>query len=163
VLTIAAPPACEGLSRIKPPAAIEIDAKAGKGQTARMQRSAAPAIVDLRMDLGVGDEAKHIMPTVEQVREALKEVKDPEINLPILDLGLVYDVAVEGEHGEHVTIVMTLTSPMCPVGPMFKQNVEDAAKAVEGVKSVTVDITFTPPWDPREMATDDVKMMLGIW
>jgi metal-sulfur cluster biosynthetic enzyme len=115
------------------------------------------------MDLGVGDEAKHIMPTVEQVREALKEVKDPEINLPILDLGLVYDVSTEGESGEHVTVVMTLTSPMCPVGPMFKQNVEDAVRAVEGVKTVTVDITFTPPWDPREMATDDIKMMLGIW
>jgi metal-sulfur cluster biosynthetic enzyme len=115
------------------------------------------------MDEGVGDEAKHIMPTVEQVRDALKEVKDPEINLPILDLGLVYDISVEGENGEHVNVVMTLTSPMCPVGPMFKQNVEDAVRAIEGVKTVTVDITFTPPWDPREMATDDVKMMLGIW
>jgi metal-sulfur cluster biosynthetic enzyme len=115
------------------------------------------------MDVGVGDEGKHIMPTVEQVREGLKDVKDPEINLPILDLGLIYDIAVEGEGGEHVTVTMTLTSPMCPVGPMFKQNVEDAVRAVEGVKTVTVDITFTPPWDPREMATDDIKMMLGIW
>jgi len=115
------------------------------------------------MDLGVCDEAEHIMPTVDQVREALKDVMDPEINLPVLDLGLIYDVSVEGENGEHVTVVMTLTSPMCPVGPMFKQNVEDAVRTVEGVKSVTVDVTFTPPWDPREMATDDVKMMLGIW
>lgn len=115
------------------------------------------------MDLGVCDEAEHIMPTVDQVREALKDVMDPEINLPVLDLGLIYDVSVEGENGEHVTVVMTLTSPMCPVGPMFKQNVEDAVRAVEGVKSVTVDITFTPPWDPREMASDDVKMMLGLW
>ena len=125
--------------------------------------AAAGASVEIRMDLGVCDEAEHIMPTVEQVREALKDVMDPEINLPVLDLGLIYDVSVEGENGEHVTVVMTLTSPMCPVGPMFKQNVEDAVRAVEGVKSVTVDITFTPPWDPREMASDDVKMMLGIW
>jgi metal-sulfur cluster biosynthetic enzyme len=145
-----------------------MDARAGNGTATAPARPATATQAwslrkVLRMDLGVGDEAKHIMPTVEQVREALKDVKDPEINLPILDLGLVYDVSVEGENGEHVTVVMTLTSPMCPVGPMFKQNVEDAVRAIDGVKTVTVDITFTPPWDPREMATDDVKMMLGIW
>lgn len=103
------------------------------------------------------------MPTVEQIREALTEVKDPELNLGILELGLVYDVSVEGENGEHVTVVMTLTSPMCPVGPMFKKSVEDRVKAVEGVQSATVEITFTPPWDPREMASEDVKVLLGIW
>ena len=103
------------------------------------------------------------MATVEQVREALREVNDPELNLGILDLGLVYDIAVEGERSEHVTVTMTLTSPMCPVGPLFKQSVEDRVKAIDGVESVTVDITFTPPWDPREMASDDVKVMLGIW
>ena len=103
------------------------------------------------------------MPTVEQVRESLANVNDPELNIPILDLGLVYDITAEGDNGEHVTVTMTLTSPMCPVAPLFKQGVEENVKAVEGVKSVTVDITFTPPWDPREMATDDVKVMLGIW
>ena len=103
------------------------------------------------------------MPTVEQIRESLKNVNDPELNIPILDLGLVYDITVEGDNGEHVTVTMTLTSPMCPVGPLFKQSVEENVKSVEGVKTVTVDITFTPPWDPREMATDDVKVMLGLW
>jgi metal-sulfur cluster biosynthetic enzyme len=103
------------------------------------------------------------MPTVEEVRDALVEVMDPELNLGILDLGLVYDVAVEGEGGEHVTVTMTLTSPMCPVGPMFKKSVEDRVLAVEGVKTATVEITFTPPWDPRTMASDDVKVLLGIW
>lgn len=103
------------------------------------------------------------MPTVEQVRESLQNVNDPELNIPILDLGLVYEIITEGEQGEHVTVVMTLTSPMCPVGPMFKQSVEDRVKAVEGVKDVVVDITFTPPWDPKEMASDDVKALLGIW
>lgn len=103
------------------------------------------------------------MPTVEQVRESLQKVNDPELNIPILDLGLVYDITVQGESGEHVTVTMTLTSPMCPVGPLFKQSVEENVKSVEGVKTVNVDITFSPPWDPREMATDDVKMMLGIW
>ncbi|MHB1549702.1 MAG: metal-sulfur cluster assembly factor, partial [Vulcanimicrobiaceae bacterium] len=103
------------------------------------------------------------MATVEQVREALAEVKDPEIDLGILELGLVYDVRTEGESGEHVTVVMTLTSPMCPVGPMFKKSVEDRVKALDGVETATVEITFTPPWDPREMASDDVKLALGIW
>jgi metal-sulfur cluster biosynthetic enzyme len=103
------------------------------------------------------------MPTVEQVRQALTDVKDPELNLGILELGLVYDISVEGENGEHVAVMMTLTSPMCPVGPMFKQSVEDHVRAVDGVKTANVEITFTPPWDPRTMASDDVKAMLGIW
>jgi metal-sulfur cluster biosynthetic enzyme len=103
------------------------------------------------------------MPTVEQVREALLEVNDPELNLGIVELGLVYDVAVDGENGEHATVTMTLTSPMCPIGPMFKKSVEDRVLAVEGVKTATVDITFTPPWDPKTMASDDVKVVLGIW
>lgn len=103
------------------------------------------------------------MPTVEQIREALVEVKDPELNIGILELGLVYDVAVAGENGEHATVTMTLTSPMCPVGPMFKKSVEDHVKAVDGVKTATVEITFIPPWDPKIHASDDVKVILGIW
>src|ERR1700729_579055 len=103
------------------------------------------------------------MPTVEQVREALVEVKDPELNLGILELGLVYDITTEGEKGENVTVMMTLTSPMCPVGPMFKKSVEDHVLAIEGVEIANVEITFTPPWDPATMASDDVKAMLGIW
>ena len=103
------------------------------------------------------------MPTVEQIRTALADVKDPEINLGILELGLVYDISVEGDTQEHVNVLMTLTSPMCPVGPMFKKSVEDHVLAVEGVKSAKVDITFTPPWDPATMASDDVKATLGIW
>ena len=103
------------------------------------------------------------MPTVEQIRTALADVKDPELNLGILELGLVYDVTVEGESGEHAGVMMTLTSPMCPVGPMFKKSVEDAVLAIEGVKTANVEITFTPPWDPHTMASDDVKVLLGIW
>jgi metal-sulfur cluster biosynthetic enzyme len=103
------------------------------------------------------------MPTSDQIRTALADVKDPELNLGILELGLVYDVSVEGDAGEHVTVVMTLTSPMCPVGPMFKKSVQDHVLGVDGVKSATVDITFSPPWDPATMASDDVKAALGIW
>ncbi|HVN69254.1 MAG TPA: metal-sulfur cluster assembly factor [Candidatus Binatia bacterium] len=103
------------------------------------------------------------MPTVEQVREALVEVKDPELNLGILELGLVYDIATEGENGENVNVTMTLTSPMCPVGPLFRKSVVDRVLAIDGVKSANVEITFMPPWDPATMASDDVKAMLGIW
>ncbi|MBV9149536.1 MAG: metal-sulfur cluster assembly factor [Candidatus Eremiobacteraeota bacterium] len=103
------------------------------------------------------------MPTTDKVRSTLKDVLDPELHLSVVDLGLIYDVAVEGENNEHVTVTMTLTSPMCPVGPQFRQEVMDRIQAMEGVQTAKVDITFSPPWDPREMASDDVKMMLGIW
>jgi len=76
---------------------------------------------------------------------------------------LVYDVTCEGAAGEDVTVLMTLTSPMCPVGPMFKQAVQSKVESVEGVKSANVEITFSPPWDPRTMASEDVKLALGIW
>ena len=103
------------------------------------------------------------MPTVEQVREALVDVKDPELNLGILELGLVYDITTEGANGEDVTVMMTLTSPMCPVGPMFKEAVMSKVRSLEGVTKADVQITFDPPWDPRTMASDDVKTQLGIW
>jgi metal-sulfur cluster biosynthetic enzyme len=103
------------------------------------------------------------MVTAEIVREALKDVDDPELNMGILDLGLVYDVVCEGPSGEDVTVTMTLTSPMCPVGPMFKQAVLSKVESVDGVKNATVDITFSPPGDPKTMASEDVKLALGIW
>jgi metal-sulfur cluster biosynthetic enzyme len=103
------------------------------------------------------------MPTVEEVRSALVTVKDPELDIGVVDLGLIYDIAIAGDAAEHVTVTMTLTSPLCPVGPAFKQSVEDRVKELEGVKSANVDITFSPPWDPRTMASDEVKTILGIW
>ena len=103
------------------------------------------------------------MPTQEQVYEALKEVEDPELQMGIIDLGLVYGVDIEGAENENVSVTMTLTSPMCPVGPMFKQAVLSKVQGIEGVKSASVEITFTPPWDPRTMASDDAKVHLGIW
>ena len=103
------------------------------------------------------------MPTTDQVREALAEVEDPELHMGIVDLGLVYGVDVEGAENENVTVTMTLTSPMCPVGPMFKAAVLSKVESLEGVKKADVEITFTPPWDPRTMASDDAKLQLGIW
>jgi metal-sulfur cluster biosynthetic enzyme len=103
------------------------------------------------------------MVTQEIVREALKEVQDPELHMGIIELGLIYDVFVEGETGQDVTVVMTLTSPMCPVGPMFTQAVQSKVEGLDGVERCKVDLTFSPPWDPKTMASDDVKNQLGIW
>jgi metal-sulfur cluster biosynthetic enzyme len=103
------------------------------------------------------------MPTPDEVREALRTVEDPELHLGIIDLGLVYDIAVTGPESEDVAVTMTLTSPMCPVGPMFMQAVKSKVASLPGVRSTSVDLTFDPPWDPRAMASDDVKTVLGIW
>lgn len=103
------------------------------------------------------------MPSPDEVREALREVQDPELMMGMVDLGLVYDIDVAGEHDEDVTVTMTFTSPMCPVGPEFKRTVENKVKSMEGVKSVNVEVTFTPPWDPRVHASEDAKFDLGIW
>lgn len=85
---------------------------------------------------------------------------DPEIGLDIISLGLVYDVKIDDGH---VTVIMTLTTPACPVGPMFLSSVQAAVSAIEGVKDCKVDLTFDPPWDPRTMASDEAKMMMGFY
>ena len=104
------------------------------------------------------------MPTQEVVREALRDVQDPELMMSMVDLGLIYGIDVAGgAGGDDVTVTMTFTSPMCPVGPQFKKSVEDKVMSLEGVKSVQVEITFVPPWDPRIHASEDAKFDLGIW
>jgi len=97
----------------------------------------------------------------ELVRERLNDVYDPEIHMSIMELGLVYDVDIS-DAGD-VTILYTLTSPGCPLGPVIDGQIQDAIIDLPGVKSVTGTVTFSPPWDPRTMASDDVKMQLGIW
>jgi metal-sulfur cluster biosynthetic enzyme len=103
------------------------------------------------------------MPSQDEVREALRDVQDPELMMGMVDLGLIYGIEVSGEHDQDVTVTMTFTSPMCPVGPEFKRSVENKVMSLDGVKSVNVEITFTPPWDPRTMASEDAKFDLGIW
>lgn len=99
-------------------------------------------------------------PTIEEIRARLWEVKDPEINLSIVDLGLVYDITNDDGN---VIITMTLTSPGCPLGPVIRGEAYAKLKELPGVKDVDVEIVWSPPWDPRTMASEDVKMMLGIW
>ncbi len=96
----------------------------------------------------------------ELVREQLKEVIDPELRMSIVELGLVYDVEVnEGT----VKVTYTLTSAACPLGPVIDGQIQSLLMDLPGVKEVVSDVTFNPPWDPRTMASDDVKMQLGIW
>ena len=101
------------------------------------------------------------MATEQEVLEVLKTVFDPEIGINIVDLGLVY--AVETPDESSVKIDFTLTSPACPVGPMIKAQIEQAASTVEGVDHVESEIVFSPPWDPREMCSDEAKFELGIF
>lgn len=103
------------------------------------------------------------MPTTEAVREALKEVIDPELGLNIIELGLVYDVAVDAQE-RTVRIEMTLTSPVCPLGPIIQTEAHAAiTQQFPVVKDIDVELVWSPPWDPRTMASEDVRMMLGIW
>ena len=101
------------------------------------------------------------LPTHEELMAKLQTVNDPEINLSIVDLGLVYGVEMDDEGVVNVT--MTLTSPGCPLGPVICGEAYAKLKELPGVKDVDVQIVWSPPWDPRTMASDDVKMMLGIW
>lgn len=99
--------------------------------------------------------------TSEEVMEKLQPIVDPEILISIVDLGLVYDVNVDEDN--MVAITITLTTPACPLGPVLFAQIEDAVMGIEGVKDVDVELTFTPRWDPRTMASDEIKMQLGIW
>ena len=91
------------------------------------------------------------------VRKALRQVKDPEIGLNIIDLGLVYDVEVED--GE-VHIKMTLTSPGCPVGPQIMSDADQAARMLDGVTGVEVELVWEPFWTP-ERIDPKVRAFLG--
>lgn len=100
------------------------------------------------------------------VRDALAPVIDPEIRVGILDLGLIYGVKVEpSPHGpgDSVRVQMTLTSPQCPYGPMLLAQVHGSLAKLKGVRDVDVDLIWDPLWDPRTMASEEAKDMLGIF
>jgi len=94
------------------------------------------------------------------VREHLRTIVDPEININIVDLGLIYgiDIANEGK----VTVKMTLTSPACPMGAVIQAQVHQALTKLPWVKEPKVELVWSPMWDPRKMASEDAKMELGI-
>jgi len=98
------------------------------------------------------------MITPDDVRKALRQVKDPEINLSIIELGLVYDVEVESEG--HVAVRMTLTSPGCPSGPEIMADVDRAVRSLDGVTAVNIDLVWEPYWTP-ERIDPKVRAFLG--
>ena len=94
----------------------------------------------------------------EDVVEALRQVEDPELGMDIVDLGLMYDVEVEGPK---VKVIYTLTSMGCPVGPMIDEQINQVTAQVPGVEEVETELTWDPPWSPEKMS-DDAKFILGF-
>jgi FeS assembly SUF system protein len=95
----------------------------------------------------------------EDVVDMLRSVYDPEIPVNIYELGLVYDVQVSTDY--HVHILMTLTSPNCPVAESLPEEVKQRVGTLETVKDAEVEITFDPPWD-KEMMSEEAKLELGF-
>lgn len=96
----------------------------------------------------------------ELVMEKLRDIQDPELQMNIVELGLIYDVTIEEGR---VQVLYTLTTPGCPLGPVIVGQIRDALTDISGVKEVEAKLTFSPPWDPRTMASEDAKMQLGVW
>ena len=95
----------------------------------------------------------------ESVIDALKEIFDPEIPVNIYDLGLIYGVEVSDEG--HATVMMTLTTPHCPVAESMPAEVELRVSAVPGIAIADVNLIWDPPWDPQKMS-DDARLELGM-
>ena len=98
------------------------------------------------------------MPSKNELLEALRQVEDPELGMDIVDLGLLYDVEIEGPK---VKITYSLTSMGCPAGPLIAEDIDRAAREVPGVEEVDLELIFDPPWTPDRMS-DDAKFILGF-
>jgi metal-sulfur cluster biosynthetic enzyme len=98
------------------------------------------------------------VPTKDEVVEALRAVEDPELGMDIVDLGLLYDVEIDGPK---IKVIHSLTSMGCPAGPMIQEDIVNVASAVEGVEEVEIELTWEPPWTPDRMS-DDAKFILGF-
>lgn len=98
------------------------------------------------------------MPTVDDVTDALTNVIDPELGLDFVELGLVYDVEVEGPT---VSITFSLTSPGCPIGPQVSEQMKEFVGELDGVEEVIPRMVFQPPWSPDRMS-EDAKFALGF-
>ena len=96
----------------------------------------------------------------EEVRAALKRVVDPELNMNVVDLGLIYSIEVEEGR---IKVTYTLTSPGCPLGPVIKGQMHSALGQLPWVKEIEPELVWAPPWDPHTMASEEAKTELGIW
>ena len=95
----------------------------------------------------------------EKIVKVLKTIYDPEIPVDIYELGLIYDVFVNENYD--VKILMTLTSPNCPVAETLPLEVEEKVKSLKEVNNATVEITFEPPWD-KDLMSEEAKLELGL-
>jgi metal-sulfur cluster biosynthetic enzyme len=98
------------------------------------------------------------MASVEDVQEVLRDVIDPELGLDFVELGLIYDIEIDGGT---VKITYTLTTPACPIGPQVAEQIEEFVSELEGVEEVQPVMTFSPPWSPERMS-EDAKFALGF-
>jgi FeS assembly SUF system protein len=94
-----------------------------------------------------------------EIVNVLKNIYDPEIPVNIYDLGLIYEINVDDDN--NVRILMTLTTPNCPIIDQLLEEVEQKVKAIEGIKSFTLKLTFDPPWD-QSMLSEEAKLELGF-
>ena len=95
----------------------------------------------------------------EKIVKELKSIFDPEIPVDIYELGLIYDVFVNEDN--EVKIMMTLTSPNCPVAESLPQEVEEKIRSIDEVKTAEVEITFDPPWT-KDLMSEEAKLELGF-
>lgn len=95
----------------------------------------------------------------EDIVKVLKTIYDPEIPVDIYELGLIYDVFINEDH--QVKILMTLTSPNCPVAEVLPAEVEEKVRSINSIKSVEIELTFDPPWG-QEMMSEEAKLELGM-
>ena len=98
------------------------------------------------------------MATNEEVMDALREVIDPELGLDFVELGLIYDVAIDDGT---VSVTYTLTTPGCPIGPQVSEQIEEFVSDLDDVNAVESTLTFEPAWSP-ELMSDDAKFALGF-
>ena len=102
----------------------------------------------------------HHTPFEAKIIAAIRSVFDPEIPVNVYDLGLIYNLQIN-EETKDVYILMTLTSPNCPVAEDMPDQVRDSVKTVEGVGAVKVELTFEPPWD-KDMLSESALLELGL-
>lgn len=95
----------------------------------------------------------------ENIVKTLKTIFDPEIPVDIYELGLIYDVFVNEDR--EVKILMTLTSPNCPVAETLPMEVQEKVKSIDMVKDVEIELTFDPPWE-KDMMSEEAKLELGM-
>ena len=120
---------------------------------------APPAPTELKT-AGLVNDAARAAELEPKVKAAIKTVFDPEIPVNVYDLGLIYDIIITAE--SVVGVRMTLTAPACPAAQWLPAQVEQKAKAVEGVSDAQVDVVFEPPWTKDRMS-DAAKLQLGLW